>query len=331
VKILFVNGYGIRVGVRGASIDVRNGEEERQIPLSEIDMVVISTSGVSISSNAVRMLSRVGIDVVFLGPRGDPVALIYSSNPTRTVDTKRSQYMAYNTQLAVKIAGEIVRSKALNQAWNLERLFIRTKKGVLKEAQEAICSMLREVDEVVEKGDVIRYREELMNVEARIAREYWGAVARAVPRDVGFDGRDRDSPDPLNTSLNYGYGVLYSLVWKAAVLAGLDPYAGFLHVDRSGKPVLVFDLVECWRAPLVDWPIISLFLSGWRPKIVNGRLDLKSRETIIRSLKEALGRSCKSSYRPMRCEEAIRSYALRFASSLRRGAVPECYKVMSCA
>jgi CRISPR-associated protein Cas1 len=42
--------------------------------------------------------------------------------------------------------------------------------------------------------------------------------------------------------LNYSYGVLYSLVEKACILAGLDPFVGFLHTDNYNKKSLVFDL-----------------------------------------------------------------------------------------
>jgi len=47
--------------------------------------------------------------------------------------------------------------------------------------------------------------------------------------------------------LNYSYGVLHSLVEKACICAGLDPYIGFLHTDNYGKKSLVFDLMEPFR------------------------------------------------------------------------------------
>jgi len=59
--------------------------------------------------------------------------------------------------------------------------------------------------------------------------------------------------------LNYGYGMLYSEVEKACMLAGLDPYLGFLHTDRYGKPSLVLDMIENFRQPIVDRAIITLF------------------------------------------------------------------------
>ncbi len=53
--------------------------------------------------------------------------------------------------------------------------------------------------------------------------------------------------DPFNACLNYCYGILYSLVEKACILSGLDPYVGFLHTDNYNKKSLVFDLIELFR------------------------------------------------------------------------------------
>ena len=46
------------------------------------------------------------------------------------------------------------------------------------------------------------------------------------------------------------------------MLAGLDPYAGFIHVDRPGKPSLVLDLIEPFRAPVVDRTVLGLATRG---------------------------------------------------------------------
>src|SRR5438477_161295 len=76
-------------------------------------------------------------------------------------------------------------------------------------------------------------------------------------------GREtRGAVDPLNSALNYGYGVLYAQVEQALILAGLDPYAGFLHADRPGKPSLVLDLIEEVRQTVVDRTVIGLVNRG---------------------------------------------------------------------
>jgi CRISPR-associated protein Cas1 len=80
---------------------------------------------------------------------------------------------------------------------------------------------------------------------------------------TAFPGRQtRGAMDPVNSALNYGYGILYGQVSAAIVNAGLEMYAGFLHVDRSGKPALVLDLVEEFRAPVVDRAVLAIVNQG---------------------------------------------------------------------
>ncbi|MEZ0248836.1 MAG: CRISPR-associated endonuclease Cas1, partial [Thermoproteus sp.] len=87
----------------------------------------------------------------------------------------------------------------------------------------------------------------VMEAEAAAAEAYWGAYAEVT----GFPGRDQEGGDPVNAGLNYGYGILKALCFKSLLLAGLDPYVGFLHADKSGRPSLVLDFMEQWR-PRVD-------------------------------------------------------------------------------
>jgi len=59
--------------------------------------------------------------------------------------------------------------------------------------------------------------------------------------------------------LNFGYQVvLFTEVWKAVSYAGLDPYAGYLHADRPGKPSLVLDMMEEFRQQIIDRTVLSL-------------------------------------------------------------------------
>ena len=79
--------------------------------------------------------------------------------------------------------------------------------------------------------------------------------------------------DLVNNMLNYGYGMLYQRVWRAALRAGLNPHISFLHAFQARKPTLVYDLVEEYRQALVDRPLISLLTRGQK-----GR-DLKLDQT----------------------------------------------------
>ncbi len=83
-------------------------------------------------------------------------------------------------------------------------------------------------------------------------------LAKGLSKNVHFEDRKtRGATDPFNVLLNYGYGILYGSAWGTILNAGLEPFAGFVHVDRAGKPSLVLDFVEEFRQPIVDWQAIS--------------------------------------------------------------------------
>jgi CRISPR-associated protein Cas1 len=92
----------------------------------------------------------------------------------------------------------------------------------------------------------------------------------------------------VNALLNYGYGILYTQVWSAVVLAGLEPFVGFLHVDRPGKPSLVLDLVEEFRQPVVDRAVIASINLGQNFEMEGGLLDADSRKTIAAKILDRL-------------------------------------------
>ena len=90
-------------------------------------------------------------------------------------------------------------------------------------------------------------------------------------------------------ALNYGYGVLYGEVERACVLAGLDPYGGFLHVDRPGKLSLAFDLIEPFRPAVVDRAMLAMVVKGTALQLdEGGRLDSDTRITIVNKVHDRL-------------------------------------------
>ena len=327
MRILQITGYGVKVRVKDGGLLIESKDDgSRTVPISDVDLVLVHTSGVSFTSNAIRRMVRAGIEVVFIDYRGHPVAMVYSSEPTLTVETRRSQYAAYYDERGVALALEFAMSKLHNQSLHLARLYTRVRDKVLIEASERIAELEGELSGIEGSMGLEDARRAIMNVEAMAAREYWGAISRVLPRDLGFEGRSRDRGDPVNIVLNYAYGILYPIVWRALLLAGLDPYAGYLHVDRSGKPVLAFDYIECWRPVVVDSQVVQWLLSGWRPSVSGGRLEPESRGRIVEIVKKRLDSACHRAYRRMTCGEAIRGYALRLAKALRDHGRFECYR-----
>jgi len=132
-------------------------------------------------------------------------------------------------------------------------------------------------------------RQELLGFEGVAGRLYWQGFKMIVEDKAEFMGRvHRGADDPLNALLNYGYGILYAQVWGAVANAGLEPFAGFLHVDRPGKPSLILDLVEEFRQPVVDRTVIAFVNLGQKVEMKEGLLDEDSRKAIAEKVLERL-------------------------------------------
>lgn len=110
----------------------------------------------------------------------------------------------------------------------------------------------------------------LLGVEGSAAARYFGAFANLL-KDTGPEGnfafdfktRNRRPPtDPVNAMLSYAYSLLVR-VWHVTLTAvGLDPYLGFYHQPRYGRPALALDLMEPFRPLIADSTVIQAINNG---------------------------------------------------------------------
>ena len=103
----------------------------------------------------------------------------------------------------------------------------------------------------------------LRGFEGKAATYYWPAFGQLLQRDLGFKGRVYHPPtDPVNALLSFGYALLQKDVTAAAKLVGFDVYIGFFHTVQYGRPSLVLDLMEEFRAVVVDVVVLDLINGG---------------------------------------------------------------------
>ncbi|MGM0763355.1 MAG: CRISPR-associated endonuclease Cas1 [Bacillota bacterium] len=291
-----IDEYGYALRKTSERLVVRDREKKvvQEIPFFQVDDVVISSKGVSISSDVVEKCIENGIHIHFLSNRGEPFAKVVSPFLQATVATRRAQIQAYNDERGVKVSKHFVRAKiraqtSLVKYWAKNR---RDKNENLQAMfQTAISNLEHKLDELEEiKGtSVDEVRGTLMSVEGRAAFAYWEVVKCLVHPDLGFQGREhRGASDPVNLALNYGYGCLKNEISKAVLLAGLEECAGFLHVDRSGRPSFVLDFMEEFRQPVVDRTVLSMFTKGFAPKMEEEALHVESRRVIAQEIRERL-------------------------------------------
>jgi CRISP-associated protein Cas1 len=288
---LTISERGTFIQLKGERLQFRvDGKLENEIALRDLETLTVTTTAVSITLEAIKNCAKFGIQIDLLDFQGDPYAKITSPYLVGTVSTRRAQMVAYLNEKGLEIAKHAIRARLRNQT-NLLRYFGKYRReanpevfAVIEEAIPKFANLEIELDEIqAEKVDEVR--DYLLGVEGRGGVVYWHAIAEMLPTDLSFPGRlGRGATDPMNVCLNYGYGILYSQASGALSVAGLEPFAGFLHTDRPGKPSLVLDFVEGFRASVVDRVIIATLGRGWRPEFKDGKLEPDTRKRIAEAV-----------------------------------------------
>lgn len=281
---LFISGFGLFVGKKSERVVIQKGKQLcGQVPLLRLQELIIASKGVSFSSDLVEELCARGIRVGMLASNGRPYALLTSPFLTATVETRRAQLEAYNDQRGADIARWVVAGKIRNQE-KLLRYFAKNREGEARLRMERAATALQKLRRqalTAHGHNVEAVRPVLMGLEGTAGRLYWGEVVAMLPERLGFAGRVHGGADDVvNAMLNYGYGILYAHVWGAVMNAGLEPFAGFLHSERSGKPSLVLDLTEEFRQPVVDRAVLGWLTKGGSGRLTSGMLDRESKESV---------------------------------------------------
>ncbi|GAB4330251.1 MAG: CRISPR-associated endonuclease Cas1 [Dehalococcoidia bacterium] len=292
---LIIEQFGAFVGKHSERVRVSvKGELVEERPLYGLDHLMVLSRGVALSSDVVRVCAERGIDITFLSGTGVPYARLISPALTGTVKTRREQLLAYVDERGVVLGKAFAAGKLANQA-NLIRYMAKNRReanpelhDLAREAAFTIQDYQRKVEEL-QGENIDAIRQDLMTLEAHGAKVYWEAARELLVPDVEWDGREtRGATDLVNSALNYGYGILYSHVERAVLLAGLDPYAGFVHVDRAGKPSLVLDLIEEFRQTVIDRTVFGLLNRGVKLELEDGRLTETTRRLLAERVNDWL-------------------------------------------
>lgn len=128
---------------------------------------------------------------------------------------------------------------------------------------------LREMQRAVEATEAATSLGELLGIEGNAARVYFQNFAGMLKPDTGealafdFTTRSRRPPtDPVNALLSLAYSLLAKELTISARSVGLDPFVGFYHQPRYGRPALALDLMEEFRPLIADSAVLSAVNTG---------------------------------------------------------------------
>lgn len=282
IEDLLIAKPGSFIGLNGKRIRVELKDSTPiEAPLLHLRSIQVLTRGASISAAALSACCEAGVPVHFLDSFNGNYASVVSAHLTTVIVSRRAQLEALMDARGVAIARALGAGKIRAQAVNLRYLARRQEDDTASALRDAEIELLAYADRIdrLSASSIDEIRDEIMGLEGYCARHYWDALTPLFPIEYKWQGRlGRHASDPINVMLNYGYGILYGEVQKALIVAGLEPYAGLIHTDRPGKPSLTCDLIEEFRAPIVDRTVIGLAARHFAIQFTeDGRLDSDSR------------------------------------------------------
>lgn len=295
---IHLNTYGTYLHVHESMFEVRkrvDGEVEKtQLAAHKIKSIWVS-DGVALSANAVKLAMEHNIDIVFLERNGNPYGRVWHSKLGSTTRIRKEQLKASLGRAAVAYTQLWIGDKMNNQIQLVRQLMSHRPQHeeYLSDRLERMQSMQDEIRNL-EGAEIDPLADRIRGLEGSCGRLYFDVLSYVLPRHYQFAGRSfRPAADAFNAFLNYGYGILYSRVEKALILAGLDPFVGFLHRDDYNYKSLVYDFIEPFRI-FIEEPVFRLF-SGKKVRqdhtdeLANGvRLNQEGKKLLIERLNKHL-------------------------------------------
>jgi len=324
---LFVSTHGAFVGKASGLLVVKSqGKLLASVQFEKLKNVLIGTSGVTLSSDVIRECAQRKIGLHFADAHGPPYAMVNATSHPKA-RLSMAQLEAVKNGEGLSIARRIVMGKIRNQL-NLLKFYGRSR-GDEADYQKGVDAMELEVEKLSEEAEKIgdgdgleKARERLFSVEGRAASSYWAMVKLALGKDVEFPGRRRKgATDLVNCLLNYGYAMIYPRVWRAIVLAGLNPHLSFLHAPSDDDPSLAFDMIEEFRSQSVDRAVITM-LSRNEPAALDpkqGLLTEVTKRRLITNVLERLTTLVRTKKGHVTLDDVIREQPKRLAHSLLSG------------
>ncbi|MCG5540857.1 MULTISPECIES: CRISPR-associated endonuclease Cas4g/Cas1g [unclassified Halorhodospira] len=258
---LYVQANRAKIAKKGENLEVRVEDERQALPrLIDISQVVVM-GNTYITTPTLHELMRREIPVTWHSYGGWFLGHT-SGLGHKNVELRTAQYRgSFDEQVCLRLARGLVRAKIVNSRVMMRRNW---------RSEDDNRQPLRELKRLAEQAERARSLAELLGIEGNAAAIYFGRFRCLIRRDGESDGlpfdfttRNRRPPtDPVNAMLSYGYSLL-TRTWSVTLSAvGFDPYRGFYHQPRYGRPALALDMMEPFRPLLADSAVLMAINNG---------------------------------------------------------------------
>ena len=259
--------YVVEAGARlekeyGRLLVTLNDEVILRVPIARVSRVVL-VGRAGATTAALHALLEAGIPLLLVNRSGKLLGQLAPPMPGNLL-LRRAQYgRDGDGAFGLRLARDIVAGKLRNQRALAGRLARRSQLGIrndelgiTNEEEEAAAGRAgvgAALTGAIGRAATAADLDTLRGIEGQAARLYFAAYRAAFDPAWGFVNRNRRPPrDPINALLSLGYTLLTQNMMTALEVVGLDPYLGYFHAETYNRPALALDLVEEFRAPVVD-------------------------------------------------------------------------------
>lgn len=244
-------------------IRVKNDSQEivKHFAAHKISQIILNR-GTAISTEAIILAMKYNIDVMLLDSYGTPIGRFWHSKLGSTTLIRKEQLRASVNREGLKAVKSWIIAKIDNEIDFLYDLQKNREqhKEYLNEKIEKIESIRKSLQDV-EGNCIDEVEDTLRGLEGTSSRLFYEAISYVLPKNYQFEGRSsRPARDQFNAFLNYAFGILYGRVEKCLILAGLDPYLGYMHRDDYNQKSFVYDFIEPFRIWAVE--VVFRLFSG---------------------------------------------------------------------
>ena len=250
LSILYISDPDTKIGfVENRVVATYPDGMEHSLPVESVESITLLTK-VQLSTKCMEQCLKRGIPVAFFSKGGHYFGRLVSTGHVNAA-LQRQQAALYDTPFAIEFSRRIITAKVKNQLVVMRR-YAKSRKIDLENLEDKIQIFARKIARV----ETI---EEIMGYEGQCAKLYFQGLSMCIEDEFTFKGRSRRPPrDPFNSLISLGYSALMNEIYNEIETKGLNPYFGFMHRDAENHPTLASDMLEEWRAVLIDSMAMSL-------------------------------------------------------------------------
>lgn len=250
MSLLYVNENGAKVNFEGNQFVATHVDGMKQIIPAETLEGITLLGTAQMTTQCMEKCMEKGIPVSFFSKGGKYFGRLVPTGHVRA-SLQRKQSALYDSAFAVELSKRIITAKIKNQEVVLNR-YSKNKEVDISEC-EKMMRICRNKIANIEKID------ELMGFEGCAAKYYFEGLSLCIDEEFVFHGRSKRPPrDEFNSMISLGYSIIMNEIYGEIEMKGLNPYFGFMHRDAEKHPTLASDLIEEWRAVLVDATVMSM-------------------------------------------------------------------------